>query len=239
MARGRAATILSIVILAVACLRPAAGVKVQTESASLNETVRHDDDVAVENALSLSNHESENRTDVQLATHDHPHRIYGKPTKFDMEPQADDKADYQIESTRIDDNVTASPIETNATSNHSRPSLSNSTGCGGARLVSCIRRDFMNFLDRLSRVDTYNITESMQIVKNPETEAACDDRTENDDDKAEDDDDDDDNDEDDDSSTNLLGKVHRYAKTHVMKIRLNKDPGLAGKARTFFGCEFP
>ncbi|XP_011163940.1 uncharacterized protein LOC105198797 isoform X2 [Solenopsis invicta] len=210
MAKGRAATIFSIVLLAIACLHSVVGVKVHTEVTSLNETAHHDDDIVEENEVSLS-HESENKTDEFL--HDHPHNFYGKPTKFDI--HVDDKANYQIEPTRMA-NVTANPIEINSTIDHFLP---NSSECRGKLTVSCIRKDFSNFLDQLSRVDTYNVTESVQIVKNPEANLpACDDRK-----------------RDVDPNLNLLDKVHHYARTHVMKIRLNKDLNLASKARTFFG----
>ncbi|CAL1685945.1 unnamed protein product [Lasius platythorax] len=209
MARGRAATIISIVILAVACLRSIAGVHV--EAASLNETVRHDDDTVKKNVVPLS-HESENKTDEFL--YDHPHKMSGKPTKFDIEFHTDDKMDYQIEPSRMA-NVTANPIEMNSTISQS---LSNSTECRKKLMVSCIRKDFYDFLDRLSRVDTYNVTESVQIIRNPEANVTYNDQRNNDD-----------------PDSSLLDKVHSYARTHVMKIRLNKDMGLARKARTFFG----
>ncbi|XP_067211112.1 uncharacterized protein Osi24 isoform X2 [Linepithema humile] len=212
MARGRAATIFSIVILAVACLRSVVGVKVHAEAASLNETiVHHDDDNVEENEVPFSR-ESKNKTNE--LSRDHPHNMHGKPTKFDMEFHATDKADYQIEPTRIV-NATANPIEMNSTNGLS---LSNSTDCEGMHMVSCIRKDFSNFLDRLSQVDTYNVTESVQIVRNPEADVERDGEKNNND-----------------PDSNLLDKVHHYARTHVMKIRLNKDLSLARKARTFFG----
>lgn len=210
MAKGRAAAIFSIVLLAIACLHSVVGVKVHTEVASLNETSHHDDDIVEGNEVPFS-HESENKTDEFLR--DHPHNMHGKPTKFDI--HVDDRADYQIEPTRMA-LVTANPIEINSTTNQS-----NSTECRGKLTVSCIRKDFSNFLDQLSRVDTYNVTESVQIIRNPKANVACDDRKRVDD-----------------PNLNLLDKVHRYARTHVMKIQLNKDLSLARKARTFFGCEF-
>jgi len=210
MAKGRIAIIFSIVFLAIAChIHSVVGVKVYAEVASLNETARNDDDIVEENEVPLSQ-ESKNKIDKLLR--DHPHNMYGKPTKFDIE----DKSNYQIEPTRIA-NVTANPIEMNSLTSQS---LSNSTECKGKLTVSCIRKDFSNFLDQLSRVDTYNVTESVQIIRNPEVNVTCNDRKKND------------------TDLNLLDKVHHYAKTHVMKIQLNKDLSLARKARTFFGCEF-
>ncbi|KAL6263589.1 hypothetical protein P5V15_006378 [Pogonomyrmex californicus] len=216
MARGGAVAIFSIVLLAVTCLRSVVGVKVHTEAVSLNETRRHDDDIVERNEIPLSR-ESENSTENHRIQHDHPHNMHGKPTKFDIEPHMDDKADYQIEPTRMV-NVTANPIEMNSTTNQS---LSNSTECRGKLTVSCIRKDFSNFLDQLSRVDTYNVTESVQIIRTPEANVACNDVK-----------------SDGDTDSNLLDKVHRYARTHVMKIQLNKDLSLASKARTFFGSIF-
>lgn len=214
MARGRATTIISIVILAVACLPSIAKVKVHTEAASLNETVHYDDYAIKENIVPLS-HESENKTDE--SSYDHPHKMSGKPTKFDIEFHTDDKADYQIEPSRMI-NVTANPIEMNSTTNQF---LSNSTECREKHMVSCIRKEFSDFLDHLSRIDTYNVTEAVQIIRNPEANVTYNNQKNHDD-----------------PNSSILDKVHHYARTHVMKIRLNKDLGLASKARTFFGCEF-
>ncbi|XP_032663038.1 uncharacterized protein LOC116840443 isoform X2 [Odontomachus brunneus] len=229
MARGRAATILSIVILAAVSLRVAAEFKVQAEAAALNETARHDDEVVEENELPLYG-EPENRTDRSPT--EHPHKMHGKPSKFDVDLRADDKADYQIESTRMDNITTASPLETNSATTMTTTTTTRATTratmmasrypayltrCRGSQMFSCLRRDFLNFLDRISRVDTYNVTEHVQIVKNPQANVTCDNRRE------------------DGEETNLLDKVHRYARTHVMKIQLGKDLSLAGKARTFFG----
>ncbi|XP_029160740.1 uncharacterized protein LOC114932619 isoform X2 [Nylanderia fulva] len=209
MARERAPTIILIVILAVACLRSIVGAHV--EAASLNETVRYDDDTVKENVVPLS-HESENKSDE--FSYDHPHKMSGKPTKFDIEFHTDDKMDYQIEPSRMA-NVTANPIEINSTTSQS---LSNSTKCKGKHMVSCIRKDFWDFLDQLSKVDTYNVTESVQIIRNPEANGTYHHQRSNNN-----------------SDSNLLDKVHQYARTHVMKIRLNKDMGIARTARTFFG----
>ncbi|XP_020286832.1 uncharacterized protein LOC109856220 isoform X2 [Pseudomyrmex gracilis] len=207
MARGRAAVTFSIVILTVACLV----VRVKAEAASLNETI-HNDDVIAQNEVPLS-HEFENKND-ELSSHEHPHNMHGKPTKFDIKYNADDKAEYQIETTRIA-NVTANPIEMDSTINQS-PSNSTSE-CNGKLTVSCIGENFFNFLDYLSRVDTYNVTDSVQIIRNPEADVACNECK---------------NDNDPDSK---LDEVHHYVRTHMMKIQLDKNLNLARKARTFFG----
>lgn len=212
MAKGRAAAILSIVLLTLACLHSVVGVKAHVEVASLNETARNDYDIE-KNEVPLS-HKSENKTDE--FPRDHPHNMHGKPTKFDVELHVGNKADYQIEPTRMA-NVTANPIEMNSTTSQSP---SKSTECKGKFTVSCIRKDFSKFLDQLSRIDTYNITESVQIIRKPEANVTCDRK------------------KDDNSNLDLLDKIHRYARTHVMKIQLNKDLNLARKARTFFGCKF-
>jgi len=217
MARRRAATTFTIVILAVACLRPAAGVKVHAEAASLNETARQHDEIVLETPLTRP---SENGSD-ELSAHDHPHTMHGKPTKFDIDLQStDEKADDQIETTRAA-NVTVNPVEADSASGQ-MSSPTNASGCRGARMFRCIRNDLLNFLDHLASMDTYNVTESVQIVRNPEADKA-DDREDRGSSKK----------------ANLLDKVHSYARTHMMKIQLNKDSSLARKARTFFGCESP
>jgi len=217
MARRRAGTTFTIVILAVACLRPAAGIKVHAEAASLNETARHHDEIILETPLIRP---SGNGSDEQSA-HGHPHTMHGKPSKFDVDLQStDERADDQIETTRAA-NVTVNPLEADSASDQMFPAT-NATECRGARVFHCIRNDLLNFLDQLASMDTYNVTESVQIVRDPEADEA-DDREDRGNSKE----------------ANLLDKVHRYARTHVMKIQLNKDSSLARKARTFFGCESP
>lgn len=223
MARGRAVTTFTIAILAVACLHSAGEIKAHAEAASLNETARHDDGIGLEEKTPLTR-ASENGTDDPPIIHDHPHMMPGKPTKFDIDLQSaeEEKTNDQIETTRMA-NVTVNPLEINSTSTSNEPTF-NATDCRGKHVVSCIRKDLLNFLDQLAKVDTYNVTESVQIVRNPEADEAdaCEERS-----------------KEDNSNANLLDKVHRYARTHAMKIQLNKDSSIARKARTFFGCESP
>jgi hypothetical protein len=217
MARRRATTTFTIVILTVTCLCSAAGVKAHAEAASLNEITRQHDEIVPETPFTRP---SKNGSD-ELPVHDHPHTMHGKPTKFDIDLQStDERADDQIETTRAA-NVTVNPVEADSASGQ-MSSPTNATGCRDARMFHCIRKDLLNFLDQLASMDTYNVTESVQIVRNPEADKE-DDREDRGTSKK----------------ASFLDKVHRYARTHMMKIQLNKDSSLARKARTFFGCESP
>lgn len=189
-------------ILAVAWLRPAVGVK--DHVAALNETGHPAQVNAIENEVSFTGDES-------LLGEQHPHGIPGKPSKFDANVnqiiQTDDKSEYQIEATRME-NATTSPL--------------GSTGCsedGTTTTTPCVSKDLTDLLDRLSRIDTYNVTDSVQIIRNRDVVARKDEKG---------------NDRPDSS---LLDKVRRYAREHVVKIRLSQDLIPGRKARTFFNGE--
>ncbi|XP_017767756.1 PREDICTED: uncharacterized protein LOC108556252 [Eufriesea mexicana] len=187
-----------LLILAVAWLRLAVGVK--DHVAAFNETGHPAQVNAIENEVSFTSDESL-----------HPHGMPGKPTKFDANInqiiQTDDKSQYQIEATRME-NATVSPL--------------GSTGCPEDETTTtttpCVSKDLTDLLDRLSRIDTYNVTDSVQIIRNRDVVARKDEKG---------------NDRPDSS---LLDKVRRYAREHVVKIRLSQDLIPGRKARTFFNA---
>ncbi|XP_076630665.1 protein Osi24 [Colletes latitarsis] len=158
------------------------------------------DHVAALNVTDHAIHEDPIANEVSFANEllDHPHNMAGKPSKFDLNMgqtiETDDISRYQIEATGAA-NATMPPTETT-------------------------RKDLSQMLDRLSGIDVYNVTDSVQIIRNvddgfvarkdekgnPRTDAS------------------------------LLDKVRRYAREHVVKIRLSQDLIPARKARTFFNA---
>ncbi|CAK9795214.1 hypothetical protein ANTPLA_LOCUS285 [Anthophora plagiata] len=105
------------------------------------------------------------------------------------------------------ENVTVSPMVT----------IDN---CQEDKKKSCVRKDLSNLLDKLSRIDEYNVTESVQIVRNRDVVARKDEKG---------------NEQPDES---LLDRIHRYAREHVVKIHLSQDLVTGRKARTFFNAIF-
>lgn len=184
-----------LLILAVAWFRLALS-EVKDHVAALNVTGHHRSALAdsVENEVSFTSDELDQ----------HPHAISGKPTKLDTNVnqmiQTDDKSQYQIEATRME-NATASPLE--------------STECQ----TTTTTKDLFDLLDRLSRIDTYNVSDTVQVVRNQDVIARKDEKG---------------NDRPD---ATLLDKVRRYAREHVIKIRLSQDLIPDRKARTFFNGE--
>lgn len=175
-----------LVILGFAWLQVAVGVK--DHAAALNETDHPTNDDPIANEVSFSNE-----------ILDHPHRMPGKPSKFDLNASQtieidDDRSRYQIESIEAV-NATVSPTEST-------------------------RKDLIQLMDRLSAIDAYNVTESVQIVRNHGSVARRDEKGN------------------DGTDASLLDKVRRYAREHVVKIRLSQELIPARKARTFFNGEF-
>lgn len=183
-----------LVMLAVAWLQPAVGVN--DHVAALNETGHTPREDVTENEVSSTE-------DLQ----DHPHKIPGKPSKLDLNInqmiQTDDKSQYQIEMNRME-NATVSPTVP--------------TSCEDELLAPCVRKDLDDFIDRLSRIDTYNVTDGVQIIRGKDAAR----KSEKGNDRTD---------------ASLLDKVRRYAREHVVKIRLSQDLIPARKARTFFNGE--
>ncbi|XP_020722560.1 uncharacterized protein LOC126924400 isoform X2 [Bombus affinis] len=132
-----------LLILAVAWLQLTVGV--EDHVAALKETDHPVQADSIENEVSFSSDELDQ----------HPHLMPGKPSKLDTNInqmiQTDDRSQYQIEATRME-NATAFPLE--------------STGCQDNKTTPCARKDLSDLFDRLSRIDTYNVTDSVQIIRN-------------------------------------------------------------------------
>ncbi|XP_053976506.1 uncharacterized protein LOC128875158 [Hylaeus volcanicus] len=158
------------------------------------------DHVAALNQTDHATQDDPTANEVSLANEfvDHPHSMAGKPSKFDMNIgqmiQTDDMSQYQIEASGME-NFTSSPTEST-------------------------RTNLSELLDRLSGIDTYNVTDSVQIVRNRDADFVAR-RDEKGNHRTD---------------ASLLDKVHRYAREHVVKIRLSRELIPSRKARTFFNA---
>ncbi|KZC11146.1 hypothetical protein WN55_02507 [Dufourea novaeangliae] len=136
---------------------------------------------------------------------DHPHTMPGKPSKFDLN-------DNQVIQTddKAQYQIEASRME-NATA------VPGANDCQDDSATTCTRKDTNQQMDRLSRIDVHNATEQITRSKDasgsvPRTDEKGNDRPE----------------------ASLLDNVRRFAREHVVKIRLSQDLIPSRNARTFF-----
>lgn len=85
--------------------------------------------------------------------------------------------------------------------------------CKNSMSIDCIERKLSVFIDDASRVETLNISDTVQIVKSTNKTSQYPDES-------------------------LFEKVHRFAKNHVMRINIDKSLLGPKESRTFFGGEF-
>ncbi|XP_076677541.1 protein Osi24 [Andrena cerasifolii] len=184
-----------LAMLAIAWLQSAVGVK--DHVVALDATSHPPQEDAIENEVSFANEESFGNEELT----DHPHRMPGKPSKLDMNVnqmiQTDDRSQYQVEAARME-NATVSSCQDDVT-------------------VPCARKDVTELLDRLPRIDTYNVTDGVQIIRSQGAAR----KNEKGNDRTD---------------ASPLDKVRRYAGEHVVKIRLSRDMVPGRKARTFFNA---
>nr|XP_050845007.1 uncharacterized protein LOC127061741 isoform X2 [Vespula vulgaris] len=166
---------------------------VQSSSLNVNET--------------LTNAENEV---FDVSADGHPHRVSGKPSKFDMDINRvtiiDDESSYQIESSNMENSTRSSMDEEDSSS-------CEEDLCAGEKLS--------NLLDELSKVDEYNVTDSVQIVRS-ETSNKPNMKTEREFKKKFE------------MRSDLLDELHRYAKEHVVRIKIDPNTITGRKGRTFF-----
>lgn len=135
----------------------------------------------------------------------HPHNSRSKPTKLDLDltkmTMTDNKILHQQEAEKL--NAT----ELRCTRNFS---------------TKCIKRKLVNIMDEVSKsdLDTYNVTDSIQIVRNPSRRKSVA-LSRVDPDKL-----------------TLFERVKRFANNYALKIKLPTDLLTSRKARTFFGGEY-
>nr|XP_050845006.1 uncharacterized protein LOC127061741 isoform X1 [Vespula vulgaris] len=170
---------------------------VQSSSLNVNET--------------LTNAENEV---FDVSADGHPHRVSGKPSKFDMDINRvtiiDDESSYQIESSNMENSTRSSMDEEDSSS-------CEEDLCAGEKLS--------NLLDELSKVDEYNVTDSVQIVRS-ETSNKPNMKTEREFKKKFE------------MRSDLLDELHRYAKEHVVRIKIDPNTITGRKGRTFFDALF-
>ena len=87
--------------------------------------------------------------------------------------------------------------------------------------VKCIEKRIEGLLRTVSTIDTLNITDSVQIVKKREIESADNANSSNNNTNNND--------------TSLVDEIHRYARSHVMNIKLSRNFLAPKESRTFFG----
>lgn len=83
--------------------------------------------------------------------------------------------------------------------------------------VKCIEKRIGSFLRTVSTVETLNVTDSVQIVKKKDDSTG---ELRNVDNL---------------NSTSLVDQIHRFAREHVVKIKLSRNMLAPRESRTFFG----
>ncbi|XP_014601826.1 PREDICTED: uncharacterized protein LOC106785680 isoform X2 [Polistes canadensis] len=153
---------------------------------------------------------------------EHPHEINNKPSKFDMDidhvTMTDDKSSYQIESSNVDNSTRSSldDKESSSSSLLSSSSLSSSL-CDEDHCAT--EKKLSNILDKLSKIDEYNVTDNVQIVR---SEIAINNKSNVENERKSD------------RKFDLLEKFHRYAKEHVVRVKVDPNAITSRKGRTFF-----
>ncbi|XP_033207508.1 uncharacterized protein LOC117167042 isoform X2 [Belonocnema kinseyi] len=207
MAKVRRSVALTVVILTAVSLQWVNGLKVVVAERSLNLTT-YDNELIHTNEVP---HWNETQEDDAIENYeDQLDQFPDKPNKFDFDvtqfTQTDDKNLHGIESERL----------ANSSSLEEKNQTRNSVECANGSNMSCIQANFEHFIDNISKLDEYNVTDLVQIVKsdNPTNiEDGSGDKNE----------------------FSLVEKVHRFARNHVLKIRVPTDLISSRKSRMFFG----
>lgn len=205
MAKARS-VVLTIVILTVLSLQWVNGVKVVEAGRSLNLTA-YDNELIHTNEVPDWNE-----------TEEHPIKDYqdrldqfpDEPNKFDLDvsqlTHTDDKDLHRIESERL----------ANSSTSEDKNRRKKSVNCEKDSRVSRFQKYIEDFIDDVSKVEQYNVTDLVQIVKSENVTRKEDVFEQN-------------------KELSLMEKVHRFSRNHVLKIHLPKDLISSRKSRTFFG----
>lgn len=210
MAKVRRSVALTVVILTAVSLQWVTGLKVVVAERSLNLTT-YDNELIHTNEVP---HWNETQEDDTIENYEHQlDQFPDKPNKFDLDitqfTQTDDKNLHRIESERL----------ANSSSLEKKNQTKNSMECANGSNMSCIQANFEHFIDKISKLDEYNVTDLVQIVKSENATNSADGSG----DKKE---------------FSLVEKVHRFARNHVLKIRVPTDLITSRKSRMFFGCKY-
>ena len=186
-------------------------VKVVEVGKSLNLTT-YDNELIHTNEVEKPWNETEEEDTIKNGLN-HMEKFNVNPTKFDQDisqfTHTDDKNLHRIESEKLVNNLIRE--ENNYTGDSMRY-------INGSK-VTCIQKEFEDFIDKISKVDEYNITDSVQIVRDVNV-TSLEDVSEQDKERS------------------LVEKVHRFARSHVLKIHVPTDLISPRKSRTFFGCKY-
>ena len=209
MAKVRRSVALTVMILTAVSLQWVTGLKVVEAGRSLNLTT-HDNELIHTNEVP---HWNETQEDTFKNYEDNLDQFPDKPNKFDFDvtqfTHTDDKNLHRIESERL----------ANSSSLEQKNRTKNSADCANGSKMSCIQDNFEHFIDKISKLDEYNVTDLVQIVKSDNVTNGEDVSGEK-------------------KGLSLVEKVHRFARNHVLKIRVPTDLISSRKSRMFFGCKY-
>ncbi|XP_046610925.1 uncharacterized protein LOC124300663 isoform X1 [Neodiprion virginianus] len=93
----------------------------------------------------------------------------------------------------------------------------NNQRCNKTLSIACLEADFGHLIEKMSNFEVYNVTDFIQIVRNPRSVETSDVRG---------------------NENSVVDKVSRYARQHVLKFKMPSDVSLARASRTFFGAFF-
>ncbi|XP_046592830.1 uncharacterized protein LOC107228204 isoform X2 [Neodiprion lecontei] len=91
----------------------------------------------------------------------------------------------------------------------------NNQRCNKTLSIACLEADFGHLIEKMSNFEVYNVTDFIQIVRNPRSVETSDVRG---------------------NENSVVDKVSRYARQHVLKFKMPSDLSLARASRTFFGA---
>ncbi|XP_031786353.1 uncharacterized protein LOC103317765 isoform X1 [Nasonia vitripennis] len=219
----RAGALLAVALLSLLA-RPAAALNVRSKA-------------TVERSIDLAASGLDNGLERGAELQQHPHGSPDKPSKFDLDvsqyTETDDESLYELEKTKMqageksqvsaEEKITTEPevkttvATTTEEENSGKPS--NKSKCDDSTIsVKCIEKRIGSFLRTVSTVETLNVTDSVQIVKKKDDSAG---ELKNVDNV---------------NSTSLVDQIHRFAREHVVKIKLPRSMLAPRESRTFFGA---
>lgn len=142
-----------------------------------------------------------------------------KPTKFDIDISdmihTDHKNLHEAEAERLKN------ISMKSESSYSMDRMDDGDDCSGGISMACLKEGLTEILENMDNYDAINLTESLQIVKiKNATDPTRDFRLNL-------------------GKYDILEKVHRFAKNHVLRISMPNELVTYRQARTFFGGKFP
>ncbi|XP_034949868.1 uncharacterized protein Osi24 [Chelonus insularis] len=204
-----------VVIVTIACLRVSCGFKVEDKNTQFNETESNEvhglDKLNDIRDSSLNNILADIPEDVTVNWNDEQSNLNDDFHPHNMKDKPT-KFDSDISEMIYMDTNSSKELEKNI-SNSSNQIRKNSetskNSCRSGAVIDCLEKNVGILIDNISKKEALNITESIQIVRSADTLPNND-------------------------TESLFEKVRRFAKSHIMEIKLNKDI-FTRSPRTFFG----